>query len=241
MKIECLASSSAGNAYVISDGKSKILLEAGLPFKKLEVMSEFAMYSSNFACTIISHEHQDHCKSLKDLLKLGTPVYASAGTWTSLGYAFATDKNIYRMEPEIKYHMGSFTIIGFKTQHDAMQPFGFVIYSRKTKETLLFATDTFYIKNVFNIWFDYIMVECNYAEDILQANLENKSVDSEKAKRLRTSHFELVNVKKFLLSCRLRKTKRIYLMHLSNRNSDEARFLREIQELTGKDVIVCGE
>lgn len=57
--------------------------------------------------------------------------------------------------------------------------------------------------------------------------------------RLQKSHFSLGNVKMFLLANDLSQVKEIYLMHLSNGNSDAERFRREIAEVTGRQIIVC--
>ena len=41
MQIEVLGSSSAGNAYVIFDGKTSLLLDCGLPFAEMQAKSLF--------------------------------------------------------------------------------------------------------------------------------------------------------------------------------------------------------
>jgi phosphoribosyl 1,2-cyclic phosphodiesterase len=79
------------------------------------------------------------------------------------------------------------------------------------------------------------MIECNYAKDIIDSNNMNTTVKN----RLYSSHFELSNVKEFLKANDLSQVKAIYLMHLSDGNSDEIRFKHEIMALTGKPVIVC--
>ena len=53
--------------------------------------------------------------------------------------------------------IGTFKVIAFKTQHDAKEPFGYLLKSIITNETLLFATDTYYISNTFDA-LDYIMI-----------------------------------------------------------------------------------
>ena len=50
------------------------------------------------------------------------------------------------------------------------------------------------------------------------------------AKRLLKSHFELENVKKFILQQDLKQIKEIYLLHLSSGNSDATRFKTEIKK-----------
>src|SRR5690554_1484572 len=131
--------------------------------------------------------------------------------------------------------IGTFTVLPFDVEHDAVEPLGFLIYSKITRKKILFATDTYYIKPRFN-GLNIIMIECNFAKDLLPDDLEKVRRD-----RLLQSHFELENVKKFLLANDLKKVETIYLMHLSKGHSDAARFKKEIQELTGVPVIVCKE
>jgi len=235
MKIESFASSSLGNAYRISDGTTTLLLEAGLPISKLKIKTNFEL-SSLDGC-LITHEHNDHSKAVKDLLKLGIDIYMSRGTATALSL---TGHRIHTVNSQKHFYIGSFVILPFDTQHDCEEPFGYLIYSLETKETLLFATDTFYIKYKFHN-LNFIMIECNYATDILNENVKSGRVDQAQKKRLLSSHFELENVKKFLLANDLSKVKQIYLLHLSSGNSNAERFKREVQEVTGKEVYVCEE
>lgn len=55
MNIDVLASSSAGNGYLINDGKSRILLECGMPFKELQKRSKFTL--SKCSACLLSHSH----------------------------------------------------------------------------------------------------------------------------------------------------------------------------------------
>lgn len=233
MDIQILASGSSGNCYKVSDGQTSLLLECGIPFREIQKKLNFKLYEVD-GC-LISHEHGDHSKAIMELLKSGIDVYTSKGT------AAPFENDIFKaihVEAEKQFQVGTFDILPFDTQHDAAEPLGFILYSRVTKEKLLFATDTYYVKYRFGS-LNYIMVECNYAIDILRANSEAGKLPLALKNRLLQSHFELSNVKKFLQSNDLSKVKEIYLLHLSDGNSDEKRFKREIQELTGKPVIIA--
>ena len=85
------------------------------------------------------------------------------------------------------------------------------------------------------------MVECNYSMDILNENIKAGRVPAAQKKRILQSHFNLENVKDFLLANDLSQVKEIWLLHLSDRNSDAELFKREIMELTGKPVYIAGE
>ena len=75
MKIKSIASSSKGNAYLISDFQTTVLIECGISLKELKRKTNFIVPGVIDAC-LISHEHGDHSKSLKDLLNAGVRCYA---------------------------------------------------------------------------------------------------------------------------------------------------------------------
>jgi phosphoribosyl 1,2-cyclic phosphodiesterase len=232
MKITSLASSSRGNCYLIRDGVSSLLIECGVDLKKIRKHIKL----SDLAGCLISHEHRDHSKYAKEIIKY-TGIWTSAGTLSSLDLG-PYDYRATVARPGETYKIGSFLVVPFETQHDAKEPLGFLIYSTATEEKLLFATDTYYIKNRFQD-LNYIMIECNYSAEILKANIDAGKIPKAVAKRLFESHFELENVKKFLIAQDLTTVKAIYLLHMSDGNSDAARFKREVQELTGIPTYVC--
>ena len=78
MKIETFASSSTGNAYRISDGHTTLLLECGIPFRKLQKYSGYAL--SEVSACLITHEHGDHAKAVGNLIDFGMPIWCSQGT-----------------------------------------------------------------------------------------------------------------------------------------------------------------
>lgn len=233
MDIKCLASSSKGNCYHISDGVTSLLLECGINVRDIQKQIGFSL--SEVSGCLVTHEHKDHSKSVEKLMKLGVEVYMSQGT------AGALDLKHHRLnilDTLITYAIGTFTVMPFDTQHDAKEPVGYLIYSNYTKEKLLFATDTYYIKYRFKN-LNYIMLECNYALDILEENVARGAIPLALKNRLLESHFSLSNVKKFLLANDLSSVKEIYLLHLSDSNSDAKRFKKEIQATTGKAVYVA--
>lgn len=231
MEIQVLASSSRGNCYHISDGRTPILLECGIPWKQIQQALNFR--TSELAGCLVSHEHGDHSRAVKDVMKAGIDVYASKGTFDSLGLL------TYRtciIQETIQFNLGTWTILPFGTIHDAAEPLGFLLVSGNDR--LLFATDTAYLKYRFN-GLTHIMIEANYQTDVLRNNVEAGLVAPEMKGRIRRSHFDLENVKEFFKANDLSKVQEIYLLHLSDSNSDAELFKREMMELTGKMVFVA--
>jgi phosphoribosyl 1,2-cyclic phosphodiesterase len=230
MDIKVLASSSRGNCYYVSDGVAPLLLECGIPFKEIQRGLNFR--TSEIAGCLVSHEHQDHSKAAGDLAKAGIDVYLSRGTMDSLGL---TGHRLRPIKAREQFQVGTWTILPFETEHDAAEPLGFLMASKNEK--LLFATDTAYIRYRFP-GLTHIMIETNYSNDILNANVAAGVIPLELKKRLIKSHFSLENVKNCLKSNDLSKVREIWLLHLSDGNSDADRFKREIQGVTGKMVFV---
>ena len=53
--VRVLASGSSGNCYLVDDGSTKLLLEAGIPFKRIQQRLDWK--TSELAGVLISHEH----------------------------------------------------------------------------------------------------------------------------------------------------------------------------------------
>jgi len=230
-----LASGSRGNAYLVSDGVTPILLECGLSIKQIRQGLGFGL--TEIAACLVTHEHQDHSKAIRDVLRAGVYVYASPCTIGALGLSGHRLRPIKAMET---VRIGTWIVKAFETQHDAQEPLGFLLHSTVTNERLLFATDTYYVKYRFPK-LTHIMVECNYAMDILEDNVRRGLVPEVLKKRLLTSHFSLENVKEFLQANDLSKVQEIWLLHLSDGNSDAERFKKEIMEVVGRPVYIAGE
>ena len=176
----------------------------------------------------------DHSKAVKDIMRAGIDCYISAGTVEALGLS---GHRINIIKAKQQFRIGTWTILPFETQHDAAEPLGFLL-ANQDGEKLLYATDTYYIRYRFR-GLTHIAVECNYSLDILKRNVEAGAVPKELKSRILKSHFSLKNVKKFLLANDLSKVQEIWLLHLSDGNSDAKRFKREIQSLTGKPVYIA--
>ena len=233
MDIQVLGTGSTGNCYRISGGKTSLLLDCGLPVKKIKEGLKFRL--SDIDGCLLTHEHFDHSKAARDIIKSGIDVYMSEGTRDALNINKSHRLNI--VEPKKQFKLGSLEIMPFDTQHDAKEPLGYLIGSNATREVLLYATDTYYLKYKFP-GLTHILIECNYIKDILDSNLQEGKVSLTLRDRLVESHFSLDNLKNFFRANDLSKVREIWLIHMSDGNCDEQRAKKEVQEVTGKLVYV---
>lgn len=83
------------------------------------------------------------------------------------------------------------------------------------------------------------MIECNYVKSRLDENVKLCKIDINLRNRIVKNHLSLETVVEALKIADLNKLRKIYLLHLSDSNSDEALIKRTIQETTGIEVVVC--
>jgi len=82
VRFTVLASGSKGNSTVVSGGRTRILVDAGLScrelFRRMRLAGE---EPETLDAIVITHEHQDHINGLSvTARKLGIPVYFTVGT-----------------------------------------------------------------------------------------------------------------------------------------------------------------
>lgn len=232
IEITTIASGSTGNAYRISDGQTSLLLEAGMSLKKIQQALNYKI--SDVVGCLITHEHMDHAKYTQQLLDATINCYTSQGTKDALGidhHRLITVKN------KTAFTVGTWTILPFDIQHDVNEPFGYLIQS-KDGDKLLFATDTYYIKYRFK-GLNYIMVECNYCQTVLDENVEKGIIPRFQKNRVMKSHFSLENLVEFFKANDLSAVKEIHLLHLSDRNSNEQMIYETIARATGKQIVIA--
>lgn len=228
MDVNFLASSSAGNCGIVTDGKTTLMLDAGLRFKEIQQALNFDLAIDG---VLLTHSHGDHSKAIKDLLKRGIDCYMAEETATEIN---ATGHRVRPVKPLQKFDIGSFTILPFDVVHDVTNT-GYLIGSGKDKA--IYIVDTPYCKYKF-IGLTKIMMEINYCKEILDSNVRLGKLHSSLRNRIIGSHFGLDTALDFLAANDISKVQQIYVLHLSNGNSDEGLIKETLQRKTGKEIII---
>ena len=232
MRLKVIGSGSAGNAYLLYNNKEALLIECGIRVKYIKEALDYDL--AKLAGCLISHEHLDHCKSARQLLDAGIDLYSSRGTLTALGIQQHHRCHTVDNQP---FQMGNFLVMAFDVKHDAAEPVGFLIEHDETG-LILFLTDSYFVPYTFP-GLTNIMVEVNYDQEILDAKTAAGGRPAFLRKRIMSSHMNLDTCKDLLLANDLTAVNNILLIHLSDSNADEKKFIRDIYELTGKTVKVA--
>lgn len=232
MKIEVIASGSSGNCYKISNEDTTLLIECGIPYKKIQEALNFKV--TDIDGVLVSHEHVDHSKACKNLIKAGVDLYMTKGTKEALKLESHRVKLFKQYHLYLDLEIGSFKIKPFKTVHDAKEPVGFIICDTLAKEELVFITDTQY--SIYSFSPDYFMIEINYDKETINAN---PGLNDKLRERIKKNHMSLDTAINLLERSDLSRLKKIYVMHLSDRNSDAELIKKSLQELTGVPIEIC--
>lgn len=221
MILRVLASGSKGNCYALCDGDSILLLDAGIPAGK--VLAGIGHRARDVIACLVTHEHQDHAKAVERLDLLGIPCYGTKGTKGHVPQLRVCDKAI---------RLGPFMAMPFPVMHDAAEPCGWLVRNERTGEILLYATDTYAMRNT-HPGVNYWLVECNYCEDLL-----NGTTDALE-KRLQSSHMSMERLCRILRGNDLAACKKIVLCHISQTRGDYQRMIEAVKKATGKPVEVA--
>ena len=227
MKLHVLGSSSSGNCYLFQSEKTGEVLavEAGVKFNKVKKALDFNLNS--IVGRIVSHEHGDHAKCVGDFINACIPCYMSQGTKHALGFSSSYwAKGLLPFEQVV---INGFRVIPFPIQHDAAEPYGYLIRHEECG-TVLFATDTYFLKYKFP-GLNNVMLECNYSKEILDANFTAGHIDKKRYERTIKSHMSYDNCLLTLQANDLSQVCKIVLLHLSDNNSNVSKFVDGIGSL----------
>ena len=233
MKIDVYASGSSGNCYRISDGRTTLLLEAGIPLSAIRRATGFTM--SQVAGCLITHAHGDHAKAAAQLAKSGVDLYTGGGTIDALNL---TGHRIHAVKSLAEFRLGSFKILPFDVEHDAPEPLGFLCTSTATGDKLLYFTDTYFIRYRFQ-GLTHIMCECNHSAELIRDSASGGAVNTKLAVRVVGSHMSLEHLLGFLRANDLSRVRQIYLLHMSRDNADPEHFKEVVARETGTEVYIA--
>ena len=232
MRFHSLASSSSGNAYIVTDGETSVLIECGLSHKKLQQLAGFQITALD-GC-LVSHEHKDHCQCVEKIIASGVPVYLSQGTARALEIPEALLDLATEMVSGEQFTIGSLDVMPFSTFHDAQEPLGFVMQSRVDGEILAFATDTVNLPYNFP-GVNLLAVEANFQQDILE---RSERMPEKTKHRVSNTHMEIDRLCQCLRRMDLSRCREIYLLHLSSAMSHEGQFINKVARAVPRHVTV---
>lgn len=216
-----LYSGSSGNSMFIASERAKILIDAGLPGKKIDAaLQEINEKPNDLNGIFITHEHSDHIKGVGVLSrKYNIPIYATEKTWLEMESKIGNIK-----DENIKVFNGSnieikdIIVNRFSTPHDAIDSSGYTVQHKGKKCGVV--TDighlSYEVKEAVKDC-DVMLLESNHDVEMVKFgpypyNLKRRILSS-------VGHLSNEDCGKGIIDMLDGKEKTIFLGHLSNNNN----------------------
>ena len=150
MNINILHSGSDGNCVIVTDKeKNQLILDCGINYEL--ILPHINLRGLN--ALLISHEHFDHSKSLKQFQRIGINTI----TWENV-----EDGKIINLE--------HWKILPMRLIHN-VECFGFLIYNKLENKRIAYITDTTYIPKLAKV--DCLIIDTNYSHQKINEKLNN--------------------------------------------------------------------
>lgn len=212
MKIEVIASGSSGNVTSVR-GEALLLIDCGKPYK-------WTMSQLNYElpdAILVTHEHGDHAKAVKQFLSRQVDIYATLGTITAL--KLEPQWNLHEIEVGVEFEACGIKILPIESEHDAAEPVNFILSDESDR--VLFVTDTGAIPKV-DGEFTKIFIEANYDTRRLMWSETAYHLQE----RILQNHLSIEVVEEFL---KRYPAAEVTLIHVSKRHGDEEEFYKRIE------------
>ena len=237
--ITFIGSGSKGNSALLELDHAYYLLDAGISCKRIcDYLSERQISLEDVKGIFITHEHEDHIKGLKVLLKKAPhlKIYCTPGTASAIVDRGVPIEEFYSMNYEKVFEISNCLCTAFRVSHDAAQPMG--LHIEKDNYSMVMATDLGcvtpeVIKHTQSA--DLLCIESNYDINMLK----NCSYPSWLKQRIKSSSGHLPNEGVRGILSRMNKVpKSIVLMHLSQESNTREKALEALKsflEFDGMD------
>lgn len=223
-----LYSGSSGNCIFLREGKTEILIDAGVSLKRIETALHTLDTSvSSIKAVYITHEHSDHTAGLGMLAKnFHIPIFAPLACAKEIylsrlqggkeAEARALAACIQTISPDLTYETGGIEITPFSTPHDSVDSVGFLIGDKE----IGIATDLGHVSDPVRkalLGCKTVILESNYDRNMLFSGpyppYLKERVASERG------HLNNLDCAEFIVSLAERGTKNFTLFHLSKENN----------------------
>ena len=215
MFFKILASGSKGNATLIYNNNTLILIDMGVSLTTLKNGLKFIDKTlEDIDACLFTHDHSDHISGIRFLKNLKT--YALENTIPTIHNSV----NLYET-----FYINTFEITPVKTYHDAKDSCGYIIYDLINDQKLVYITDTGFIdEKTIRLCKDptYLILESNHDLSMLMNSTRPEILK----RRIRGQLGHLNNEDSAFYACDMlgKHTKEIVLAHISEEcnSTDEA-------------------
>lgn len=172
MRFASLGSGSEGNALLVQQGDTLVMLDNGFGLAETESrLARLGMTPADVTAIVVTHEHSDHIGGVARFSrKHGTPVWLTHGTARHVAPASLLSEAYAFIDPHVAFAVGEIMVQPYIVPHDASEPVQFVFSNGDKRLGVLTdtgCTTTHIEKSLSGV--DALVLECNHDLDMLMA------------------------------------------------------------------------
>lgn len=233
--LKLLYSGSTGNAALLTDGKTAVLIDAGRSAKVLTAsLAEAGIVPEQISAIFLTHEHRDHTSALEVFLKNRTvPVHIVRASAEKLCRTAGDhlQELLVIHPPLFTETVGPFTFRSFPTPHDSCCSVGYRIrFHGETLHEIGYATDLGTVTPAVEeglLGCEAVVLECNHDPEMLADGPYPPDLKRRIASR--NGHLSNGDCAEFCARLAASGTKRLLLAHLSETNNLPELALSEVK------------
>ncbi|MCB1079701.1 MAG: MBL fold metallo-hydrolase [Verrucomicrobiae bacterium] len=219
LQFAILGSGSSGNSALACFGETRVLIDAGLSARQLELrLRSLGIEPDDINAIVLTHEHGDHSGGLDVFCrKREIPVFGTRDTCTVVGEGMKSRVAWRKFEAGQSFEVGSLVFESFSVPHDAVDPVGFVVRGADSDIRVGVLSDVGQVTTLIrdrlqNV--DTLFVEANYDESLLQNDTKRPWATKQ---RISSRHGHLSNdqAAELIVSVASDRLHRVLLGHLS--------------------------
>lgn len=224
LRFQSFGSGSSGNCYFIGNSCRGILIDAGIGVRTIRRnLKNLGLDFEHIWGVFVTHDHADHIKAVGPVgEKHHVPIYTTKTIHEGIHKSYCVTEKLYSSKKYIEkgetVKVGDFTVTAFHVSHDATDCVGYTVEYQEKRFT--FATDLGYVNEEVKAhaeMADYLLIESNYDEQMLRqgpypVQLQERIIAD-------TGHLSNDQCGKFLSGHYNKRTKHIFLCHLSRENN----------------------
>jgi phosphoribosyl 1,2-cyclic phosphodiesterase len=170
VRFASLGSGSEGNALIVQQGSTVVMLDCGFGLAETEArLARFGLTPPDISAIVVTHEHSDHIGGVARFArKHKTKVWLTHGTARHVAPESLLSELYAFIDPHEVFTVGDLEVRPYLVPHDASEPVQFVFSNGSSTLGVLTDTgcSTAHIEEMLS-GVDALVLECNHDLDML--------------------------------------------------------------------------
>lgn len=236
IRFAMLGSGSKGNATLIEQGGTRILIDCGFNIRETERrLAALGIEAGSLAAIVVTHEHGDHLGGVARVARRHRiPVWMTYGTCKA--WRDPEVPHLIRFSPHQRFAIGSLAIEPYPVPHDANEPCQYVVSADAGGPRIGILSDAGHISPHMRSVLagcDALMLECNHDPQMLRDGPYHESLK----RRVGGDRGHLANAQAaaLLRDYETARLQHLVLTHLSETNNRPDLALAAVRDAIGGD------